>query len=259
MLKSITIAGALALGMAHAAVDIADYDSRHGANSAPVVGAQFWHSPINTGSSGQNRNVGRWDHQGQITGAVPNISRVTASPPPGASGNAYELRWSFIGTGTGTNRSLDPRDTFLRVFSSGSALTSPVIDTRMKLQFDVWTRHPLRVAIIVSEAPQSNPVGTSGSGSTPLEVIGGIGENALETHGKLGIGGYVLAPERWQTVTIDFSQATVRSFADTGNGILNPQTPFMVGLNSFAFTPLRAEGGFQLQHEVYLDNVRLVP
>lgn len=234
-----------------------DYDNQLGGTAAPVLGSRYWHSDVHTTAAGQNKNVGRWNDPTQVnSGTAPNISRVAATAPAGlAQGNAYELRWSFIGTlagGTG-NRSANEGDTFVRVFSAGPGMLNPVLDTSLLLQFDVWTAQPVRVAAIVSDAAQSAAVGSPGAG-TSLEVLGGSGDDALEATGQ-GFGGYVLTAGQWQTVTVDFSDITVRTLS--GNGVFSPATANRGALNGLGFTPVDGEGGLQVQHEVYLDNFRL--
>ena len=247
-------AGLLVLAGAASAQLIVDYDNQLGGTAAPVVGSGYWHGAVNSTTSGQSRNVGLWSNPTVATSTATNISRVTASAPAGlVQGNAYELRWSFMGTGTGTNRSANEADTFLRVAGAGTAMLNPVIDTSKTLLFDVWTSQPLRVSLIFSDAAQTAAVGSPGV-APQLEALGGTGTDKLETTGQ-GYGGYTLTGGQWQTVEVDFTQLTLRNL--NGNNVFSPATPDRIALNGLGFTPLAGEGGLQLQHEVYLDNFRL--
>lgn len=255
-------AGLVALAGAAGAQTFVDFDTRLGGNAAPTLNSAYWMQPITTTASGQNRNVGYWDDQTlENSATATNINRVSSSAPVGlGSGNTYEMRWSFIGTGAGTAttsayRSLNEADTFLRAYSltanGTNPMYNPVIDTSKLLQFDIWTAQPLRVALIASSAVQTAEVGAPSTTTTSLVVIGGTGADAIVPTVR-GYGGYVLTAGSWQTVTVDFSSITTRSLT----GAWNP-TGNRGALNGLGFTPIDEEGGLQLQHEVYLDNFRL--
>lgn len=240
---------------------IADFDTALGGQQTPTIGSSYWFNSVNSTTSGQNRNVGWYqDPFSQTTNTNQNISRLTANAPAGANGNAYEFQWAFMGvdpTQTTGGRSANPNETFLRTFSLTTGFRNPVIDTSQFLSFRVWTLQPVRVALIVSEAAQAGAVGTPGSATTPLEYIGGNGANALTGSGNDAPGGFVLTAGVWQTITVDFSTATVRAL--TGNGVLNPVTPNRVALSGLGFTPLPGEGDLMIAHEVYLDDFQLTP
>lgn len=225
-----------------------DYDQQLGALGPPTVGSGFWHSPVNPGSSGQNRNVGKYDDP--TTGTGTNLSRVTSTMPPGlGSGNGYELRWSF----RGADGPYPSGDTLLRVFSNST--TSPILDLTRRLQVDVYSRHPIRIALVLSESACTAQPGQFENVGSNLQVVGGIGENALQASGSMG--GWVLR-RGWQTLDVDFSQITAnRGLSGTGeDGQLNPASPGRAALNGFLFSPLASESGLQLMQEVYLDNWR---
>lgn len=264
---------------AHAQVQmIADYDNQLLATGPATAGlTTFWHSVVNTTSSGQNMNVGRWDDLTQVTGgttATNNISRIaglaapTTGPVPAGNGddNAYELRWGFIGTGVGTNRNADPDQTFLRCFSgTGNRLVNPVLDLAKPLSFDIWTKEPVRLALVISEGDQSGRlVGASGVGGAPLECVGGPAGGADQITASKALGGWVLPAGQWVTITIDWANPLTYStrpagFAGLGNGTIagHANSPTVIGLGSFCFTPIAGTGGDLVSHEVYIDNVRI--
>jgi hypothetical protein len=245
-----------------------DYDNQLQSLNPPTVGARFWHSVVSTGASGQNRNVGRFDAATNAFVTGTGVSRV-ADPAMFNTetgqfvvGNTYQLRFAFIGEGTGTNRGL-AQSTILRLFSAATTpptMVNPVLDTTQPVRFDIWSRAPIRVALLVSEAAQTAPVGGRGSGALPFEVIGGPEgtPDALDPASATDVrafGGYVVPAGRWVTLTVNMSDPalyTIRNFVG-GNAVLNPATPERVGLNSLLFSPVDGEGGTQVEHMIFLD------
>jgi hypothetical protein len=265
------IAALCASSAASGSLVVADFDAQYHALAAPAVDSAFMLGAVNTTSANQSRNVGRYGTSA-ITGATtPNISQVENDASTDAANlaglrpdtNVHEIRFAFIGTGTGTNRSTDPLDTTLRVFTSGT-LANPIIDLNQKLVFDVWTSNAIRIAVNLGEGldQTGRMIGSPGaSAGAVLETIAHDGTLVATTADAAG--GDLLAANTWTTLEYDFTNMAsldVRAF--TGNGILGPghaNAPNLVTLNGFFFTPEAGEGGTVQDFQIYLDNIRVEP
>jgi len=274
---------------------VADFDRALKGNKTPLAGGTFLFSPVNMNTSNQTQNVGLWNSPANPTGSgspvVPaNISRVagagnatTGPVPAGDRTNAYEARFSFRGVVAALpspnpeNRAVNPLDTFLRMFYAGSAAVPngvfcPLVNITKTLKFDIWSKESLRVAVLIGEgaATASVPlaeIGANGWLSGPLESLGGLGDNALQTTNRAQ-GGFAIQAGVWQTIEIPLNDPllfTIRSYVGLGDGILtsNVVYPNFVSLNSFLFSPPKKvlatdpePGSLIVAHEVYIDNIR---
>lgn len=286
MKSRLTLLGLALAGCAAAQpLMIVDYDNQLQAANPPVVGSRFWLSDVWTGRSGQNRNVGRYDSANSIwttstaatsTSKVVDPATFTAETGQFTASNSQELKFAFIGEDTnnppGANRGL-ARATMLRAYGQATSpvsIANPVLDTSVPIRIDIWTAEPIRVALMITDGEQLNPVGSAGT--TPVapallgyEVIGGptgtpdaLVADANITGNFTAYGGYVLPAGKWTTVTFDLSDPanyTVLNYLQ-GDGLLNPVTPNRIALSSLLFTPIDGEGARQVQHNIFIDNFR---
>ncbi|RYG25188.1 PEP-CTERM sorting domain-containing protein [bacterium] len=271
-MKRLTLLTLLLPGIA-SAQSFVDYSTQPTNYTLPAAGSTWWHSAVNSNTAGQNANVGRYSNPNLYTATGNlNVSRVItqatlASEAPSAltgnlsSDNAYQFKFGFgeAGTITGaSNVSSNAAATTLRVFAAPSANGSAVIDTTKRVQVDVWTANPLRMALLIYEGSAAQDYSTAGvfkTGVGSLEWMGGTGSDALRTTGAPG--GFLLS-SGWNTLTFDFSAATFRGL--TGNGVFNPFTADRAAINGFFFSPdLNASNTYTAQaHNVVMDNWRQV-
>lgn len=265
---------AVAASAAANATLIFDFDNQLGATTAPVLDNRWAWATIDTATSGQNRNVGRWDNPNVVTSTTngnpirvvdQTITFAAGQPPARANqSNALNLRWSFTGglTNGEPNQSTNAADTWLRAFTDfgASPLRVPAIDITKPLSIDIYTVESLRITLVLRESDLTGiSVGQSGPLTGQIEVVGGPvgGPNAVATSGN-GRGGFVVPAGQWTTITWDLPNTANLSFRGiTGNNVLASLSGNnLVGLSGFGFAPLDGEGLLQKQHNVWIDNIR---
>jgi hypothetical protein len=274
-LRSLTLLAAILGSVAHAQETmIVDYDNQLNAFTNPTdyFGARWWHSSVDSVTSGSSLNIG-WYNDATLQTASPNfnfsrtVNNTTSGFPVGnGNDNAYQMRFSMMALwDAGLGAPLAGRSTTRTILRSNfptraslspvrTDLTAPALNLSQKFKFDVYSEQPIAMGIMVNEgAVPTQTIGVDGSATGPLEIIGGTGADQINASGQWG--GFQIPAATWTTVTIDFSACTVRNF-NAGNGTLDPVTPGWVSLNSICFFPATGQLGVPTLHTVYLDNFR---
>lgn len=259
---------------------IVDFDNQLLAVTNPTtyLGGRWFFSYVDTDSSGSNTNVGYYnDPTLQTATGQTNTSALwdgtSASVPAGnGTDNLYRLRFSFMAPwdplngATPANRNTDSNRTYLRAYFSQNRgtggvpdLKNPVIDITKKLRFDVYSKEPIRIALLLSEgALTTTTIGAPGSSATPLELMGGQAATADALKGTGSAGGFEIPALTWTTVVVDIPNSanyTMRNFA-SGNAVLDPITPGYASLAGLIFSPHAGNEALPTMHDVWIDNIR---
>lgn len=167
-----------------------------------------------------------------------DVAAVTDTYPAGglASGNVLMMLCEFT----------NANNPWVRLTTAGTDyFADPVIDITKKLRFDIYADQPVQVAVGCREATigSGTAIGSDGGTSGAIEWVG-----VTNISGTAPMATRTIAANTWTTLTFDFANEPIRSFA-SGNGVLTTTSGLAV-LEHLAMVP----GNGTNVYRFYLDN-----